>query len=67
MKNYLLAFLLALLVILSSVTVRRSVVGIGGSPAPLPPMALGIGGSPAPLPPMALGIGGSPAPLPPMK
>jgi len=68
-KTYLLAFLLALLVVLSSVTMRRSVAGIGGTPAPMPPMsALGIGGTPAPMPPMsALGIGGTPAPMPPMK
>jgi hypothetical protein len=52
-KNFFLAFLLALLVVLSSVTTRQSVAGIGGSPMPLPPMkALGIGGSPMPLPPM---------------
>jgi hypothetical protein len=52
-KNFFLAFLLALLVVLSSVTIRQSVAGIGGAPAPLPPMkALGIGGAPAPLPPM---------------
>ncbi len=55
MKNYLLASLLALLVALSTVTLRRSVVGIGGTPAPIPPMSssLGIGGTPAPIPPMA--------------
>jgi hypothetical protein len=52
-KNYFLAFVLALLVVLSGLSVRRSVAGIGGSPAPIPPMsALGIGGSPAPIPPM---------------
>ena len=53
MKNYFLASLFALLVVLSSVSVRRSVVGIGGTPAPIPPMSsLGIGGTPAPIPPM---------------
>jgi hypothetical protein len=69
MRNFFLAFLLALLVVLSSVTIRQSVAGIGVAPAPLPPMkALGIGVAPAPLPPMkALGIGVAPAPLPPMK
>ena len=52
MKNFFLAFLLALLVVLSSVTIRQSFAGIGGSPMPLPPTkALGIGGSPMPLPP----------------
>jgi hypothetical protein len=51
-KNYFLAFLLALLVVLSSVTIRQSVAGIGVSPVPLPPTkALGIGVSPVPLPP----------------
>jgi hypothetical protein len=55
MKNYLLASVLALLVALSIVTLRRSVVGIGGTPAPIPPMTttLGIGGTPAPIPPMS--------------
>jgi len=68
-KNYFLAFLLALLVVLSSVSVRRSAAGIGGAPAPMPPMnTLGIGGAPAPMPPMnTLGIGGAPAPMPPMR
>ena len=77
MKNYFLAFLLALLVVLSSVSVRRSVAGIGGSPIPIPPpevqasRVLGIGGSPIPIPPPegqasnVLGIGGSPIPIPP--
>ena len=77
MKNHFIAFLLALLIVLSSVSLRRSVAGIGGSPIPLPPPeaqasnALGIGGSPIPLPPpeartsKGLGIGGSPIPLPP--
>ncbi len=63
MKNYVLTFVLALLVVLSSVGLRRSVAAIGGSPAPLPP-DYSIGGSPAPLPP-DYSIGGSPAPLPP--
>jgi hypothetical protein len=53
MKNYLLAFLLALLVVLTGMSLRRSVAGIGGSPAPMPPNAVGIGGSPAPMPPNA--------------
>lgn len=66
MKNYFLAFVLALLVVLSGATVRGNLAGIGGSPAPIPPMGtVGIGGSPAPIPPM--GIGGSPAPIPPMS
>jgi hypothetical protein len=63
MKNYFFAALLALLVVLSSISVRQSVLGIGGSPPPIPP--LGIGGSPPPIPP--LGIGGSPPPIPPLS
>jgi hypothetical protein len=65
MKNYLLAFMLALLVVLTSMSLRRSVAGIGGSPVPMPPNATGIGGSPVPMPPNATGIGGSPVPMPP--
>jgi hypothetical protein len=53
MKNFSLALLLALLVVLSSVTLRRSVAGIGGAPVPLPPGAVHIGGAPVPLPPGA--------------
>jgi hypothetical protein len=63
MRNYFLALLLAVLVVLSGVTVRRSVAGIGTSPAPMPP--IGIGTSPAPMPPISvMGIGTSPAPMP---
>ena len=57
MKNYFLAFMLAVLVVLSSVSIRRSVAGIGTSPVPIPPPkaqaidALGIGTSPVPIPP----------------
>ena len=65
MKHYFLAFLLALLVVLSSISVRRSVVGIGGTPPPMPPNYLGIGGTPPPMPPNAVGIGGTPPPMPP--
>jgi hypothetical protein len=61
MKNYFFAFLLALLVVLSSVSVRQSVLGIGGTPPPVPPF--GIGGTPPPVPPF--GIGGTPPPVPP--
>ncbi len=73
MKNFFLAFLLALLVVLSSASIRQSVVGIGGSPMPMPPkqmVAVGIGGSPMPMPPkqmVAVGIGGSPMPMPPKQ
>jgi hypothetical protein len=65
MKNFSLALLLALLVVLSSVSLRRSVAGIGGAPVPLPPGAVHIGGAPVPLPPGAVHIGGAPVPLPP--
>jgi hypothetical protein len=37
MKNSLLAFSLALLVVLSGASIRKSVAGIGTSPMPLPP------------------------------
>jgi hypothetical protein len=65
MKNYLLAFLLALLIVLSAVTLRRGLAGIGVSPIPWPPNAVGIGVSPIPWPPNAVGIGVSPIPWPP--
>jgi hypothetical protein len=65
MKNYLLAFLLALLVVLTGMSLRRSAAGIGGSPVPMPPNAIGIGGSPVPMPPNAIGMGTSPVPMPP--
>lgn len=65
MKTYVLTFVLALLVVVSGVTIRRNISKIGGSPMPLPPMTA-IGGSPMPLPPMGAAIGGSPMPLPPM-
>jgi hypothetical protein len=67
MKNTILAFVLALLVVLSSVSIRRSVLGIGTAPMPLPPPpVVGIGTPPMPLPPPpAVGIGTAPMPLPP--
>ena len=71
MKNNKLALLLALFVVLSSVTVRKGVAGIGVSPIPIPPpQALAIGVSPIPIPPpqaqaTPLGIGVSPIPIPP--
>ena len=67
MKNFNLAFLLALLVVLTSVTVRRSVGGFGTSQSSLAPLGMiAIGTSPAPLPPSpGHQIGTSPAPLPP--
>jgi hypothetical protein len=51
-KNFFLAFVLALLVVVSSVSVRRSVAGIGTTPPPMPPM--GIGTTPPPMPPMSI-------------
>ena len=51
MKNYLLTFFLALLVVLTSMSLRRAVAGIGSSPVPVPPTVLGIGSSPVPVPP----------------
>jgi hypothetical protein len=62
MKNYLLTFLLAVLVVLTGMTVRRAVAEIGGSPVPLLPKAMAIGGSPVPPLPKAMAIGGSPVP-----
>ncbi len=54
MKNYVLTFVLALLVVLTGMTVRRSVVGYGGAPVPLPPSVTGYGGAPVPLPPASV-------------
>ena len=51
MKNYILSFSLALAIVLAGVTIRRSVVGIGGSPIPIPRPSVSIGGSPIPIPP----------------
>ena len=77
MRNYILTFVLALLVVVASVSLRRAItanavdvngatlVAIGPSPAPLPPRVSAIGPSPAPLPPRFSAIGPSPAPLPP--
>jgi len=78
MKNYVLTFLLALLVVLTSVMVRNtlakaSVVGntgsaftaIGPGPMPIPPSAVAIGPGPMPIPPSAVAIGPGPMPIPP--
>jgi len=78
MRNHILTFVLAVLVVLASVSLRRvltansmnvgdaaTLVAIGPSPCPLPPRVAAIGPSPAPLPPKASAIGPSPAPLPP--
>ncbi len=76
MKKYALALLLAVLVVLTGMTLRRSVTGaspsnvqvqklvaIGTEPVPLPPQ-LTIGTEPVPLPP-GPAIGTEPVPLPP--
>jgi hypothetical protein len=65
MKNYVLTFLLAVLIVLTSTGLRQAFAGIGTSPAPMPPNVIGIGTSPAPMPPNVIGIGTSPAPMPP--
>ena len=64
MKNYVLSFALAVLVVLAGASVKQSLASIGGSPAPpIPPSVTSIGGSPAPpIPPSMASIGGSPAP-----
>jgi len=83
MKNFTLTFLLALLVVLTAICVRRTVAGtatapgesptlvaIGTDPVPLPPphKLVGIGTDPVPLPPpKKLAIGTDPVPLPPPK
>lgn len=74
MKNYFLSFVLAVLVVLTGLTLRHSVANasqsgsagqnnlaaIGGSPTPPLPQAVAIGGSPTP--PLPQAIGGSPTP-----
>jgi hypothetical protein len=78
MRNYILTFLLAVLVVLASVSVRNAlgmssaaanngatVLAIGPGPAPIPPRASAIGPGPAPIPPRASAIGPGPAPIPP--
>jgi hypothetical protein len=62
MKNYFLTCALAVLVVLTGVSLKRSMAGIGGSPIPPVPPSLAIGGSPIPPVPPSLGIGGSPIP-----
>ncbi len=77
-KKYALALLLAVLVVLTGLTLRRSIAGtdpsnvqaqklvaIGGDPVPWPPQPVGIGGDPVPWPPKPVGIGGDPVPWPP--
>jgi hypothetical protein len=78
MKNTVLTLLLAVLVVLTSVMLRRSFTGatalansgntllaIGPSPVPIPPHVAAIGPSPVPIPPHVAAIGPSPVPIPP--
>ncbi len=66
MRNYILTFVLAVLVVLTSVSLRRAIaansvdannaatlVAIGPSPMPIPPRGVAIGPSPMPIPPRA--------------
>jgi len=66
MKNYFITFLLALLVVMTGVMLRRGIASIGGAPVPpIPKMA--IGGAPVP-PIPKLAIGGAPVPpIPPRR
>ena len=63
MKNYFLAFALAILVVLTGFSLKQSVAGIGGSQ--MPPNVTAIGGAPVPDPPDTEAIGGAPVPDPP--
>ncbi len=80
MKNYTLTFLLAVLVVLASVRIAKTLYGanagvaaanpavaIGPSPFPYPPAKVNIGPSPFPYPPARVAIGPSPFPYPPAK
>ena len=69
MKNSNLAILVALLIVLTSVTIRRSLGGFGTSQSSLAPLGMiAIGTSPAPLPPMGPSkIGTSPVPFAPIS
>ncbi len=49
MKNYLLTFLLAVLVVLTGITLRRAVSWSGTSPVPVPKV-VASGTSPVPVP-----------------
>ena len=75
MKNYVLTVLLAVLVVLASMSLRRAIaangdlsnnaatlVAIGPGPAPIPHV-MGIGPGPAPIPHVTA-IGPGPAPIP---
>ena len=64
MKNYFLTFALAVLVVLTGVSLKQSVAAIGGAPVPpSPPSMMAIGGAPVPpSPPSVMSIGGAPVP-----
>jgi hypothetical protein len=78
MKNYILTFLLTVLVVLASVSLRRAfaangvgttnegvVLAIGPGPMPIPPSRVAIGPGPMPIPPSRVAIGPGPMPIPP--
>ncbi len=66
MRNYVLTLLLAVLVVLTGLTVRRSILGAAKSGADRRTSLMAIGSSPVPVPPPALAsIGSSPVPVPP--
>jgi len=62
MKNYILTFALAVLVVLAGVTLRRSIGAIGTAPVPPIPSAAAIGTAPVPPIPSASAIGTAPVP-----
>jgi hypothetical protein len=66
MKNYFLTFVLSLLVVMASVSLRRSLAAIGGPTASWTSNVTSVGGAPAPpIPQAALitpAVGGAPAP-----
>jgi hypothetical protein len=61
-KNNFLAFVLAVLVVLSGLALRKSIASIGTEPVPMP-HAVAIGTEPVPMP-HALRIGTEPVPMP---
>ena len=78
MRNYILTFVLAVLVVLASVSLRRAIaangvnvnnaatlVAIGPAPVPIPPSSVAIGPAPVPIPPSSVAIGPAPVPIPP--
>ena len=66
MKNYILTFLLAVLVVLASVTLRRAIAANGVSTTNTGAV-LAIGPGPVPIPPSQVAIGPGPVPIPPSK